>query len=577
MPITFRCKSCHTSYSVKDTLAGRMAECKHCGQRFQIPYRSPVVKLDDEMVQDEPQPGESAAARTHSPRKAPAGAAAMDGAGAGGEQPVMRSFAEYEPLRKPGKRKKKEEETPDETFAPLPAILTDVWLPIALCVIFYGASVYLVGGYVFRSYGVGAGLLMAGLTALIFWAAIVPLTVRVVEGAADSFGFKPSNALFLQVAAALSLPVYGILFGLLKNGFSAAVAGGLITAIFAVLALAVMFQTSIAKGMQTAVLAALGFCVSAVVTTLLVWLVSVNLIPRWGLNLPWQPPVVEAVAQNKTAEPAPVAVAPVPDAPATIATPAATPRGSGGGLPKAPVRSASDALRLFAARAGERIAFATRNAKLPPLKAKPRPQVPIEVLAKQKQWTITVTEVQRADVGGDEEIRELRKQQTEAQKAARDARDRANDMESDKVKGRTRDALGNTRVVVKSQYSKTAIGAARAEAVRAESQVRILQQKIAKLDRDRQDAAARRVVVGTLDDGRVVQIQADGGTLAALADGMQPTSVWQVKGVGRVDAGNKLAVKPIAFSQPGGAPDAGEPEAAEAGAVIKPVPASAPR
>jgi hypothetical protein len=418
---------------------------------------------------------------------------------------------------------------------------------------------------------------MAGITALIFWAAIVPLTVRVVEGAADSFGFKPSNALFLQVAAALSLPVYGILFGLLKNGLHAAVAGGLITAIFAILALAVMFQTSVAKGFQTAVLAALGFSVSAIVTTLVVWVVSVNLIPRWGLNLPWVPPVVETVVQ-KPADPAPVAEAPVADATAAVETRTVAPRGAGGGLPRAPFRSASDALRSLATHAGEGIAFATRNAKLPPPKAKPKPQVPIEVLAKQKQWTITVTAVQRADVGGgDEELQELRKQQTESQNVAREARARASKMEHDKVQVTTRDALGHSKTAVKSRYSKTAIGNARVEAVRAESQARLLGERIAKLERERQDAAGHRVVVGTLEDGRVVQVQADGGPLAALADGMQPASVWQVKGVGRVDAGNKLAVKPTGFIRPGAAPDADAADGAEASAVIKAVPAAAPR
>src|SRR4051812_2419274 len=51
--ITFKCRACHTQYSVKQTLAGRTAECTKCGQRMQVPYRSPVVKLNDEMISAE--------------------------------------------------------------------------------------------------------------------------------------------------------------------------------------------------------------------------------------------------------------------------------------------------------------------------------------------------------------------------------------------------------------------------------------------------------------------------------------------------------------------------------------------
>jgi predicted Zn finger-like uncharacterized protein len=149
MPITFQCKACHTSYTVKDTLAGRTAECKHCGQRFQIPYRSPVVKLDDDMIDEAPPP--SRASLTGTATRAGT-AHATTGLTEDGEDDgpdglkTDRSFAEYEPLRKPGKRKK--EAAPDEPFVPLPSVLSDVWLPIAMCVIFYGASVYMVCGYV---------------------------------------------------------------------------------------------------------------------------------------------------------------------------------------------------------------------------------------------------------------------------------------------------------------------------------------------------------------------------------------------------------------------------------------------
>ena len=52
MSIEVACKGCQARYKVKDELAGRMVECKHCGQKFRVPYRSAVVRLgeDEEMT-----------------------------------------------------------------------------------------------------------------------------------------------------------------------------------------------------------------------------------------------------------------------------------------------------------------------------------------------------------------------------------------------------------------------------------------------------------------------------------------------------------------------------------------------
>ena len=576
MPITFQCKSCQTSYTVKDTLAGRTAECRHCGQRFQIPYRSPVVKLDDDMIEEGPPPSRASLTGTATRAGTRAGAAhgtARGGVFDEGEEGADglrtdRSFAEYEPLRKPGKRKK--EAAPDEPFVPLPSVLNDVWLPIAMCVIFYGASLYMVCGYVFRSYGVGAGLHIAGLTALLYWAAVLPLTVRLVEGAAASFGFTPSNALFLQTAAAMSLPVWGILLGMFKNGMSAAVTGGLITLVLAMAALAVMFQTSVGKAIQTAIMAALGFGVSAIVTVGFVWLVSVNLIPRWGLNLPWVvPPPPETVVKKTepTVEAAPLQAPAVPLAGTGTGLDSGAPAEGLAALRFTPLQSGGEAVQVISARVGAGIADALRNAKVPAPKVKPKPLQPIEVVAKQKQWTVRVAAVQREDAG-DAELADLKQQLGEAQQVARKARDAANDLEDDKVTAVGRDALGNRRTVVRNKNSKSALGAARTEALRAESAVRLLQGKIAKVETERKKSLNERVVVGRLDDGRVVQIKADGAALAALADRMAPDSVWHVQGTGRV-AGGQLAVKPSAFTAISGSL-APAPTAAPPGGIAAP-------
>jgi hypothetical protein len=287
MEITFKCKSCHTTYRVKPALAGRTAECAKCGHRCHIPYRSPVVKLGEEFVSDddlggsgEPDLGALQDAAVDSAASVAAAAGVASPASSSASRsgaPAVRTFDEYEHLRKPGKVKV--ERAPDEPFVPVPAVVTDVWLPIGLCLVFYGASAYLALSYVLGSHGVGAGVVISILTGLLFWAGLMPLTVRVVEGAAGAFDFKPSNALWLQVLGALSLPAYGTLFGMFANGANAAVAFGLVGLIFGALALSVMLQTSIAKAAQAAGLAAIAYAVSSAAIALIVWGLSVQLIP----------------------------------------------------------------------------------------------------------------------------------------------------------------------------------------------------------------------------------------------------------------------------------------------------------
>src|SRR3954451_11364569 len=96
--ITFKCRSCHTKYSVKPTLAGRTAECTKCGQRMQVPYRSPVVKLNEEMIAAEEEADEQrvVAQRASSAGRSHAGGAAFIATGveadAAAPQVVGRTF-----------------------------------------------------------------------------------------------------------------------------------------------------------------------------------------------------------------------------------------------------------------------------------------------------------------------------------------------------------------------------------------------------------------------------------------------------------------------------------------------------
>jgi hypothetical protein len=123
--------------------------------------------------------------------------------------------------------------------------------------------------------------------------------------------------------------------------------------------------------------------------------------------------------------------------------------------------------------------------------------------------------------------------------------------------------------VQRKVYSTRTIGTAKAAAVRAEGEVRMLTQKLAKCERDREAFLTQRVIAGALDDGRVIEIRADGAGLSGVADTMQPKTPWRVAGVGKIVSG-KIEIKPTGITPADGgggspaAPGGDEPVAASA-------------
>src|SRR3954469_9411384 len=89
MPIEFACQGCGTRYRVNDSLAGRSAKCRHCGEMMTVPQVSssagpkpPTPKSPESMsgiaFQDAPEPSapvqsqqRSAQRPSHRPQPAP--------------------------------------------------------------------------------------------------------------------------------------------------------------------------------------------------------------------------------------------------------------------------------------------------------------------------------------------------------------------------------------------------------------------------------------------------------------------------------------------------------------------------
>ena len=132
MPIEVSCKGCNARYKVKEELAGRTVECKHCGQKFRVPYRSSVVRLgdEDEMAAPPETPAQRSSQSSRS-SQVRAKAAPADPEGA------QRSFVEYgldpdDPSAPIMKRKK---ERPKVAEGLLPELVADLWLPLGLLVL----------------------------------------------------------------------------------------------------------------------------------------------------------------------------------------------------------------------------------------------------------------------------------------------------------------------------------------------------------------------------------------------------------------------------------------------------------
>ena len=83
------------------------------------------------------------------------------------------------------------------------------------------------------------------------------------------------------------------------------------------------------------------------------------------------------------------------------------------------------------------------------------------------------------------------------------------------------------------------------------SGARVVDAPAVKTDRDKTEFATRRVIAALLDDGRAIELVADGFALTKLADAMRPSSTWTVRGAAKIEQG-KMNVRPAELIAVGG-------------------------
>ena len=206
MAIDVECRGCNAKYRVKDELAGRMAECKHCGQKFRVPYRSAVVRLGDE---DQLAPPAAApAAKPVALKKS-------------SDSSATRSFVEYgldpdDPTAPIGGKPRKERRRVQQGL--LPDLVLDLWMPLGLMVVLYGITLFTAINHMLRSNGPLAGMILLGIVVAMFFALVIPMTMRMIEGASKTLDFEAPNAIWLHTASCIALPTMGMTVGFFKGG-----------------------------------------------------------------------------------------------------------------------------------------------------------------------------------------------------------------------------------------------------------------------------------------------------------------------------------------------------------------------
>ena len=303
--IEFKCKHCFTKYAVRPELAGRTAECKHCGKRFMVPYTSPVVRLGDEDLVG----GGFAAPSDDSADIPTAGPVAS--APPRAHRPEAYRRADRQP-----------EAAPASPLLPMPAAVAELWLPLGLLLCCVGLSAFVVLDRVLGKAGSGGGLILVAFAGAALVVIAFRLTMRVVEGTTHTFDLKFSNAITLQVAACLGVPLLGGVIGLVSGGIAGTVIGVVCGLLLFPLLLTAICQLPAGAGMQSGLLASLAFAGGYACSAVIVGGVANVMFSVWSVDLPWK--------QHATTEQLAAAVAPAPPVHPTTAvappSPAVTPR-----------------------------------------------------------------------------------------------------------------------------------------------------------------------------------------------------------------------------------------------------------
>jgi predicted Zn finger-like uncharacterized protein len=161
--------------------------------------------------------------------------------------------------------------------------------------------------------------------------------------------------------------------------------------------------------------------------------------------------------------------------------------------------------------------------------------------ASQKDWLFTVVMVRKTDIADiDKQIRELRSRLPELEQKASKAKEYADRLASAKEEtGRDR----NKNPIYRKTYNEREIGDAAVAASRAVDEKKKVNANVLRLEREKKEADIKRTVVGKLDDGTPVEVEAEGAAITAIADACDPDSRWRVTGGGRI-AESTLHIKP---------------------------------
>ncbi|MEY2426034.1 MAG: hypothetical protein QOI61_1606 [Actinomycetota bacterium] len=162
---------------------------------------------------------------------------------------------------------------------------------------------------------------------------------------------------------------------------------------------------------------------------------------------------------------------------------------------------------------------------------------------KQKEWVVTVVVVRAADVATlDQQIRAEQAKLPDIENRFNRARVYADQLEGEKV--RQLDRFG--RYVQVNSRTPKEIGDARVIADRINEERRQAKQRVARLERERKDAATSRTVIVKLDDSTTAQVDCEGPALVTVADSLLPDTRWKVSGAARI-VEDTLHIKPRAF------------------------------
>ena len=317
--IEFKCRHCFTKYSVRPALAGRTAECKACGRRFMVPYASAVVRLGEEDLTGDDEgvePSVAEAAELTSPLELAPETTATS------EVDRLAAYAGQRP------KKKRTEAASGPAMIPLPAAVAELWLPVGLLVTCLGLAAYVVLDCVLNSDGRLGGLVLIafGIAALMVIA--FRLTIRTLEGSAHTLDLTFSNAIALQTAACISVPVLGGVAGLIYGGVAGTAIGAVLGLLLCPVLMTMVFQLPAGKGMQSGVLASLAFAVGYACSAVLVAAVANVMFTVWSVNLPWKVHTTNETLAANAALPAttrPAAVLPAPTAAPAPAAPVSPP------------------------------------------------------------------------------------------------------------------------------------------------------------------------------------------------------------------------------------------------------------